>query len=105
MGLDVGGEYIDEAAASNFFCVDANNVVHTPQLGTILPGVTRDTVIQLIRRSRSQGIDLKVGKLHKSTVLNAKEAFVTGTGAGLTPIEHVSSEEASSNYECPGPIT
>eukprot|EP00971_Amphidinium_carterae_P185955 3691418-Amphidinium_carterae.2 len=47
--MDAAGEYIEEAAASNFFCVDHQNVIHTPQLGSILPGVTRDTVIQFVR--------------------------------------------------------
>jgi branched-chain amino acid aminotransferase len=103
--LDVAGEFIEEAAASNFFCVDANNVVHTPQLGVILPGVTRDSVIQLIRTFKDRDVQLKVGKVSTSTVLNAKEAFLTGTGAGITPIEHISTEDDSVDFECPGPIT
>jgi branched-chain amino acid aminotransferase len=103
--LDVGAEYIEEAAASNFFCIDENRVVHTPQLGTILPGVTRDSVIQLIRSLRQQDIQLRVGKVMVDTVLNAKEAFVSGTGAGITPIEHIGSDETSVDFECPGPVT
>jgi branched-chain amino acid aminotransferase len=103
--LDVHGENIDEAAASNFFCVDEHRVVHTPPLGTILPGVTRDSIIQLIRRMRGQGIQLKVGKLPASVALGASEAFLTGTGAGITPIEHISSEQDSADFPCPGPVT
>jgi len=103
--LDVGGEQIEEAAASNFFCVDENNVIHTPSLGQILPGVTRDSVIQLVRRLMKNGIHLNVGRVHKSTVLNATEAFLTGTGAGITPVEHISSGDESAEYVCPGPVT
>lgn len=103
--LDTQAEHIEEAAASNFFCVDAENTVHTAQLGTILPGVTRDSVLQLIRSLRQQDIHLKVGKVSVETALNAKEAFVCGTGAGITPIEHISSEDASVDYACPGPVT
>lgn len=103
--LDPNAEYIEEAAASNFFCVDKNKVVHTPQLGTILPGVTRDSILQLLRGLRNQDIQLKVGKVSIDTALNSKEAFVTGTGAGITPIEHISTDEDSVDFECPGPVT
>jgi len=103
--LDTAGEYIEEAAASNFFVIDANNVVHTPQLGGILPGVTRDSVIHLIRHMKDRDIQLKVGKVSVPTVLNAKEAFLTGTGAGITPIEHISTVENSIDFDSPGPVT
>jgi len=103
--LDVGAQFIDEAAASNFFCVTPDRVIHTPQLGTILPGVTRDSVVQLVRRLRDSDLQLKVGRVSTDTVFKASEAFLTGTGAGITPIEHVSSEEESANLACPGPVT
>jgi len=103
--LDAAGEYIDEAAASNFFCVDSDRVIHTPQLGTILPGVTRDTIIQLVRQLRGSDIQLKVGNVSVSTALNASEAFLTGTGAGIAPIEHIATEDESANFPCPGPVT
>lgn len=103
--LDVTGENIEEAAASNFFCVDENNVVHTPGLGQILPGVTRDSLIQLIRGLRESNVKLNVGRLPVGTVLNAKEAFVCGTGAGITPIEHIAAEDGSVDFACPGPVT
>mmetsp|Transcript_129176 Transcript_129176/g.227453 ORF Transcript_129176/g.227453 Transcript_129176/m.227453 type:complete len:408 (+) Transcript_129176:80-1303(+) len=103
--LDVNGEYIEEAAASNFFCVDENKVIHTPQLGTILAGVTRDSVIQVVQRMRDKDIRIKVGKVSVETVLSSKEAFLTGTGAGITPIEHIGTEDESVDFSCPGPVT
>lgn len=104
--LDHTGTYIEEAAASNFFCVTEDGTVHTPQLGTILPGVTRDSIIQLVQEvSKKEGLSLNVGKLSAETALNAKEAFVCGTGAGITPIEHLASETNSKSFECPGPVT
>jgi len=103
--MDLAGEAIDEAAASNFFCVDAEGVIHTPQLGTILPGVTRDSVIQLVRRLGDRELHLKVGRVTAGTALGASEAFLTGTGAGITPVENISSQEESTNFPCPGPVT
>eukprot|EP00930_Biecheleria_cincta_P029173 TRINITY_DN20303_c0_g1_i1.p1 TRINITY_DN20303_c0_g1~~TRINITY_DN20303_c0_g1_i1.p1 ORF type:complete len:385 (+),score=74.80 TRINITY_DN20303_c0_g1_i1:58-1212(+) len=99
-------EYIDEAAASNFFCVDSNRVIHTPQLGSILPGVTRDSIIQLVRRLKNEDIHLNVGKVSSQVALNSTEAFLTGTGAGITPVEHIASEEEQVTFaETPGPVT
>merc|ERR1719251_843420 len=103
--LDVTGKYIDEAAASNFFCVTPDRVIHTPQLGTILPGVTRDSVVQLVRRLGKSDIRLKVGKVSTETAFNSTEGFLTGTGAGITPIEHISSVEESVDLPTPGPVT
>eukprot|EP00931_Biecheleriopsis_adriatica_P037508 TRINITY_DN21501_c0_g1_i2.p1 TRINITY_DN21501_c0_g1~~TRINITY_DN21501_c0_g1_i2.p1 ORF type:complete len:386 (-),score=80.27 TRINITY_DN21501_c0_g1_i2:260-1417(-) len=104
--LDVSGEYIDEAAASNFFCVDDKRVVHTPQLGSILPGVTRDSIIQLVRRLEESDIGLHVGRVSTEVALKSREAFLTGTGAGITPIEHIASEEECITFpETPGPVT
>merc|ERR1712032_391774 len=96
--LDVGGEYIEEAAASNFFCVDENNVVRTPQLGTILPGVTRDSVINLARRLRDKNIQLQVGRVslqqrrfrfpwaHHETIANNVARHSNGTHKRPLPL-------------------
>merc|ERR1719387_215220 len=99
------GEFIEEVAASNFFVVSKDNVVHTPGLGTILPGVTRDSVLRLCHHLRGEGIRLNVGNLSVSTVMGAAEAFCTGTGAGITPIEHISNAEMSVDFPAPGPVT
>lgn len=102
--LDTSGKYIEEAAASNFFCVDKNNVVHTPKLGTILPGVTRDTVIQLVQQM-GEDVRLNVGQVSAEIALGAKEVFLCGTGAGVVPVENISTEEDSVDFSCPGPVT
>lgn len=102
--LDAAGEYIEEAAASNFFCVKGN-VVHTPQLGAILPGVTRESVLTLCSRARDLGLTLNVGKVTPETVLDCDEAFLSGTGAGIIPVEHISAGDSSVDFKCPGPVT
>lgn len=103
--LDVNGEYIEEAAASNLFCVDADGVVRTPKLGTILPGVTRDSIIQLVPRLQKEGLQLKVGRVTTQRALGASEIFVTGTAAAITPVQHISSAQDSAEFPCPGPVT
>jgi len=102
--LDCSGTYIEEAAASNFFCIDNDNVVHTPKLGMILPGVTRDTIIQLVRQM-GEDVQLRVGQVSAETALGAKEVFLSGTGAGIIPVENISTDEESYDFPCPGPVT
>lgn len=104
--LDVAGEYIDEAAASNFFCVSKDRIVYTPQLGSILPGVTRESILQLVRSVADQeNLQLQVGRISASTAMNCVEAFLTGTGAGITPVQHLADGDKSINLASPGPVT
>ncbi len=50
-------KYVEEAGASNFFCVTPDDTIHTPALrGTILPGVTRKSLIHL---AREKGIKVR----------------------------------------------
>jgi branched-chain amino acid aminotransferase len=44
--------FVEEAGASNFFCyTEKDNTLHTPSLGAILEGVTRDSVLKLAKDS------------------------------------------------------
>lgn len=83
-------KYIDEVGAMNiFFVIDGEIVTPPLDSGTILPGVTRDTVIQL---GREWGMKVKEYRLsidevwdaHKSGKLS--EVFGTGTAATISPV-------------------
>ena len=59
--------------AANFFCVK-DGVLYTPELtGTILPGITRDSIIQL---ARHDGIEVHETKVTAEFAMSADEAFV-----------------------------
>jgi len=107
--FDPNGQRVEEAAASNFFCVTKDGVLKTPALGTILAGVTRDSILQLARRLTSTESGLLKGVQETSIsleeILEAREAFVTGTAAAVTPVAHVSSEKGDVDLEVPGPVT
>lgn len=103
--LHTDGENLEEGAAANIFCVDKNNVVRTPQLGSILAGVTRDSLLQLVRSLRKEGLKLAVGDVSLTTLMEAEEAFLTGTGASIVPIGHISSGEDEVDFDAPGPVT
>jgi branched-chain amino acid aminotransferase len=83
-------KYVQEIGTMNVFFVIGDKVV-TPDLGhdTILEGVTRDSVIKLLREKgmtveeRPLSID-EIEEAHKAGQL--KEAFGTGTAASIAPI-------------------
>lgn len=78
-------KYIEEGSSCNFFCLLKNGNLVTPALGdTILPGITRKSVIAL---AKDRGLTVEERKLALEEVLSeGDEAFVTGTAAGITPL-------------------
>lgn len=86
----VSGEAIEEAGASNFFAVFPNNTIVTPALSseTILPGVTRSSVIELAQQEC--GCKVVEGRITVDDLRECCEAFCCGTGASVTPVGSVS---------------
>ncbi len=76
---------VAEGPAENFFIVK-NNILMTPPLGNILPGVTRNSVITLAKDNKIE-VQEKNFKLEEAK--KADEAFFTGTGAEITPIVRI----------------
>jgi branched-chain amino acid aminotransferase len=82
-------KYIEEVGASNAFFVIDGEVLTAPAGGTILDGVTRNSVLQLLKKwgykatERRVSID-EVYEAFKAGKLN--EAFATGTAAVISPI-------------------
>jgi branched-chain amino acid aminotransferase len=59
----------------------------TPPLGaSILPGITRDSVIQI---AREMGIEVVETTIQRSALYLADELFFTGTAAEISPIRSV----------------
>ena len=83
-------KYIDEVGAMNvFFVIDGEVITPTLETGSILPGVTRMSCIELLR---SWGYKVTERKLAVQEVIDAQkagkldEAFGTGTAAVISPI-------------------
>ena len=78
--------YVADGSGENVFVVK-NGEVHTPDLSTsILPGITRDTVIQI---AQDLGYTVHQKSLIRSDLYLADEAFMTGTAAEVTPLRAV----------------
>ena len=85
IALDTAG-YISEGSGENIFVVRDGKIT-TPALGTsVLPGITRDSIIQL---ARSLGIEVTEAPIPREALYIADEVFFTGTAAEITPIRSV----------------
>lgn len=91
---------VAECTGDNIFFI-RDGVVHTPDPNSgILKGITRDTVIELARRS---GLRVVEGFYTRYDLLAADECFLTGTAAEVIPM--VSLDSAPIGDGKPGPIT
>ena len=85
-------KYVEEVGTMNMFFVIENEVITAPLNGSILPGVTRDSVIRIVKE---WGIKLSERSLAIDEVIAAakdgrlKEAFGTGTAAVISPVGQI----------------
>lgn len=85
-------KYVEEVGTMNMFFVIDNEVITAPLTGSILPGITRDSVIQIVKHwgmkvsERSLAID-EVIDAAKNGML--KEAFGAGTAAVISPVGQI----------------
>ena len=92
---------VSEGSAENVFVVRRGVVVTPPVTGSILEGVTRRTVIQLLRAEL--GVPVEERPIERSEVYLADELFLTGTAAQITPATRVDHRPVSGGAI--GPIT
>ena len=80
--------FIEEGSSCNIFFVMENGALVTPDLGdTILPGITRMSLMQL---AGDMGLEVEERKIPIEEVMDsATEAFVTGTAAGASFLESI----------------
>jgi branched-chain amino acid aminotransferase len=89
--------FVADGSGENVFAIK-NGVITTPPLSTsILPGITRDCVIQI---AQDLGYEVREANLIRSDLYLADEAFMTGTAAEVTPLRSVDDSEIGV-----GPIT
>jgi branched-chain amino acid aminotransferase len=85
IALDNNG-YISEGSGENIFVIRRNVVFTPPISSSILPGITRNTVIQICN---DLGYEVRQVMIPRETLYIADEAFFTGTAAEITPIRTV----------------
>jgi branched-chain amino acid aminotransferase len=85
IALDANG-YVSEGSGENLFVVRDSKIITPPLGNSVLPGITRDSVIQI---AESLGIELKEQIIPREMLYVADEVFFTGTAAEVTPIATV----------------
>jgi branched-chain amino acid aminotransferase len=81
--------HVSEASASNIFIVRKGVVITPPVSSNVLEGITRRTMIQLLREDL--GIEVVEREIDRTEVYIADEVFLCGTGvqvAAVTKVEH-----------------
>lgn len=93
--------FVAEGSGENFFYVRDGTLVTNDREASILPGITRDSVLEL---ARDVGIETRIDtRIALDDVLAADEAFFTGTAAEVTPIREVDGRAIGPGR--PGPVT
>ena len=83
--LDYRG-YIAEATGANIFFLMEDGKLHTPLADCFLNGITRQTVIELAAK---KGIEVVERHIQPEELAQAKECFLTGTAAEVTPVSQI----------------
>ncbi len=99
IALDAGG-YVSEGSGENIFVI-LNGEILTPPLGaSVLPGITRNTVITL---AKELGYEVKEILIPREVLYIAEEVFFTGSAAEVSPIRSIDRITIGSGKR--GPIT
>ncbi|GJY56334.1 branched-chain amino acid aminotransferase 2, chloroplastic-like protein isoform X2, partial [Tanacetum coccineum] len=76
-------KYLEEVSSCNIFIVKGNTI-STPDIkGTILPGITRKSIIDV---ARDQGFQVFEKPVTVDALLDADEVFCTGTAVVVSPV-------------------
>ncbi len=99
IALNPGG-MLSEGSGQNLFLV-RDHVLYTPTMSSsVLPGITRDSVMTL---ARDLGFEVREAQLPREMLYIADEVFFVGTAAEITPIRSVDKITIGSGKR--GPVT
>ena len=92
--------HIVECSQSNFFIVSGGRLRTAPLADGLLPGITRQFVIEL---ARDTGVATDEASFGPEEVYRADEAFITGTTREVTPVVRVGTRVIGTG--APGTVT
>ncbi|KDP41566.1 hypothetical protein JCGZ_15973 [Jatropha curcas] len=95
-------KYLEEVSSCNIFIVKGN-VISTPATnGTILPGVTRKSIIEI---AQDQGYKVEERVIPVDELVNADEVFCTGTAVVVAPVGSITYQNKRIEYKTGGGST
>jgi branched-chain amino acid aminotransferase len=99
IALDVNG-YVSEGSGENVFVVRKGTIITAPLGNSVLPGITRETVLHL---AKELGIPVVEQMIPREMLYVADEVFFSGTAAEITSVRSI--DKISVNKGVPGKIT
>ena len=99
IALDTGGA-VSEGSGENLFLIRDGKLITPPLGASVLPGITRDTILQL---AKDLNIPTEQQQIPREMLYIADELFFSGTAAEVTPIRSVDRITVGSGKR--GPIT
>jgi len=97
----VENKYIEEVSSCNMFVVKGKNIATPPLGGTILPGITRKSVIQI---ARDAGYTVEERPVSVDELCEADEVFCTGTAVVVSPVGSVTYKGTKYQFGEPGVV-
>jgi branched-chain amino acid aminotransferase len=85
IALDTNG-YVSEGSGENIFVVRDGKILTPPLGASVLPGITRDTIVTL---AKAAGIPVVETIIPRELLYIADEVFFSGTAAEITPIRSI----------------
>jgi branched-chain amino acid aminotransferase len=99
IALDVNG-YVSEASGANIFIVRKGKLLTPPLGNSVLPGITRESVITL---GEDIGLPVVEQMIPREMLYLADEVFFCGTASEITPIRSI--DKININNGVTGPVT
>src|SRR5579864_5310534 len=99
IALDING-FVSEGSGENIFLVHRDKLVTAPLGNSVLPGITRDSVLQI---ARDLGIPIVEQMIPREMLYIADEVFFCGTASEITPIRAI--DKININKGITGPVT
>jgi branched-chain amino acid aminotransferase len=99
IALDVNG-YVSEASGANIFIVRKGKLLTPPLGNSVLPGITRESVITL---GEDIGVPVVEQMIPREMLYLADEVFFCGTASEITPIRAI--DKININNGVTGPVT
>ncbi|KAF4400317.1 hypothetical protein G4B88_019526 [Cannabis sativa] len=79
----IHNKYVEELSTCNIFILKGNQISTPATNGTILPGVTRSSIIEI---ARDYGYKIEEREIEVDEVMEAEEVFCTGTAVGVASV-------------------
>ncbi|MBY8233778.1 branched-chain-amino-acid transaminase [Vibrio fluvialis] len=99
IALSVDG-YLSEGAGENIFVVKNGEILTPPTTSSILPGITRDSIMTL---AKDMDYEVREANISREALYLADEVFMTGTAAEIVPVRSI--DQITVGIGKRGPVT